>query len=196
MNLDQDLNVFYLGGSGGFYFLHQILLLNQHWCQFPGALDPGQFAEDFEKIFQRQWAITNTCDWKQGESWPENAGTESASVPGRHKIYLTCNEIHKWLVLPGHRVLLYTDLQSQIRLSRAKRTQFAHTRMRRLLTDRAQFQGHTVMLDVARAAESADTVIYLQDFVRDSALLGPRNQQFAQQWLALHPEQLLRKINL
>jgi len=32
---DSDLNVFYSGGSGGFYFLHCLLMNKQHFCRFP-----------------------------------------------------------------------------------------------------------------------------------------------------------------
>lgn len=35
---DSDLNVFYGGGSGGFYFLHCLLMKQQHYCQFPTNL--------------------------------------------------------------------------------------------------------------------------------------------------------------
>lgn len=35
---DSDLNVFYAGGSGGFYFLHCLLMRKQHFCQFPTNL--------------------------------------------------------------------------------------------------------------------------------------------------------------
>lgn len=200
INLSTDLNILYFGGSGGFYFFHYVMLAGQHWCCFPGQTTED-FDTEFKQVFERQWAISNLKDWKRTETWPDNTRTVISGGTRPHKIYLTCNNIEQWLALPGQRILLYTDIQSQIRLSRAKKTQYASTRIKKLLEDSVEFCGHQVLKDIPQAAPSAAAAVYLQHLIlRPEHTLGiqltRRQQQFTQHWLSLHPDQLLRKIHL
>jgi len=147
INLNTDLNILYFGGSGGFYFFHYVMLAGQHWCCFQNS-HSDDFDTEFSRVVDQQWAMPDIKHWKHTEIWPNNAQTQIKSGPRPHKIYLTCNNIEQWLALPGPRVLLYTDIQSQIRLSRAKKTQYASTRIKRLLEDSTMYNGHCVLGEI------------------------------------------------
>lgn len=60
---ESDLNVFYAGGSGGFYFLHCLLMQKQHFCQFPTNLT-------YEHHPDLRLAETNYNNIKD-PSWPD-----------------------------------------------------------------------------------------------------------------------------
>jgi hypothetical protein len=64
-------NTFYLGyrgGSGGFIFLHFLLLSDKYRTCFNGNYN-------FKDIVKKQWNISNLSNWKSTEVWPDNNST-------------------------------------------------------------------------------------------------------------------------
>lgn len=254
---DSDLNIFYSGGSGGFYLLHCLLLKKQHFCWFPYHCEHGHHAQlrlaqtdynnikgpswptyknyvlqgcqsnaelkaaeiqwahnaevipnwadqQFELVHKHQWNI-NTAQWKSSEVWPVNANTlTSASVDRPYRIFFVCNDTAQWLTLPGKKIVLYTDVKTQIRLSMYKKAwRFANAEntvstAKTIIRCAKDYKGCLVSENTFRALEQADHAILLQDFVGDmlSKSSSSRQHQFTQQWLDSHPIGLLRKCRL
>ena len=113
--MTQDINLFYYGGSGGFFCLHLLLLTGQYQCVFNGAV------QDFEKIFQKQWSIKDTSKWKLNEIWPDNTATATATSNIARKIYHHCSMEADWQQYSGIKIALYTDIETQWFLARSKR---------------------------------------------------------------------------
>lgn len=68
IDINQDLGIFYCGGSGGFVFLHWILLFDRHYCSLPA--DPSVSKKYREKYHHQQLLDeSNYLDIKDG-SWP------------------------------------------------------------------------------------------------------------------------------
>lgn len=109
--MSYDVNLFYSGGSGGFFCLHLLLLTGRFQCVFEGD------EQDFEKIFQSQWAINSEL-WKSTETKPDNPKTLLADFP--NKIYRVCSNIDEWKKYPGKKILLYTDIDTQWFLAKTK----------------------------------------------------------------------------
>jgi hypothetical protein len=69
--LNQDLNIFYFGGSGGFYFLHYLLLYNKHYVCFNTNSSIRQnflkSSPDLNRLRLRDVDYANCRD----PSWPE-----------------------------------------------------------------------------------------------------------------------------
>lgn len=111
--MNQDINLFYFGASGGFFCLHLLLLTDQYSCVF------CKHGQDFETVFRKQWDISNISDWKSHECWPNNKKTQTSTLT--NKIYLTCNEINDFISYPGIPIILYTDIETQWYLAETKR---------------------------------------------------------------------------
>jgi hypothetical protein len=58
-------NIGYRGGSGGFLFLHFLLLSDQYYCDIFDNVN-------FSDVVAQQWNISDHNLWKINESWPNN----------------------------------------------------------------------------------------------------------------------------
>ena len=111
--MSPDINLFYHGASGGFFCLHLLLLTNEYSCIFKGPV------QDFKTIFQHQWNIKNISTWKATETWPDNQKTLSSNI--NNKIFFHCgNSIDVYNQFPGIKVILYTDVETQLYLAKTK----------------------------------------------------------------------------
>lgn len=110
--MKQDITLFYLGGSGGFFCLHLLLLTGKYQCVFQGK------TQKLEDIMNHQWNISDIKNWKSNEIWPDNDVTLSADLD--NKIYFICNNQEKISNYPGKKIALYTDIKTQWVLSRDK----------------------------------------------------------------------------
>lgn len=110
--MEQDINLFYSGGSGGFFCLHLLLLTDQCHCVL------GNNVQTFEQVFQQHWNISDISSWKDSEAWPDNVATQQSKIT--RKVYFTCNNVHQWQRLPGKKIVLYTDIETQCALAKAK----------------------------------------------------------------------------
>lgn len=122
--MSNDLVVSYGGGSGGFLFLHFLLLSDQYYCVFKQEND-----------LVSQWDINNPSSWKSTEIWPDNLDTLSTTTD-QSKIYFFCNPtIEKLSGYHGKKIVVYTSLDNQLRLASFKRanwflnkSEFSHNR--------------------------------------------------------------------
>lgn len=73
----------YRGGSGGFVFLHFLMLSDQYYASFE-----NNFSINF--IVDYQWDIHTPADWKKTEIWPNNVCTFHSDTPLK-KILYHCN---------------------------------------------------------------------------------------------------------
>lgn len=261
---DSDLNVFYPGGSGGYYFLHSLLLMNQHYClfgfnnegvvltatndphpdlritestynnikdpswpdynqyllngncgnaelidaeckwAFNPEVSPTWYDKELDLVRSYQWNI-DPLQWKNTEVPPSNKRTISAAcVSRKYRIFYSCNVISHWIGWPGKKILLFTDLETQIRMSMYKRawlynntTSHPISITKGLLKNAKTYNGHRVSADMYRALQYADQVVYLQDYVKSMLNSEDESQKkFTQFWLGLHPADLLRRCNL
>jgi hypothetical protein len=58
-------NIGYRGGSGGFLFLHFLLLSDQYYTSIFDNID-------FSNVVAQQWNISKNKQWKKTEFWPNN----------------------------------------------------------------------------------------------------------------------------
>lgn len=120
----KDISIYYSGGSGGFIALHSVLLTDHYFCSFEGIkfLTDSNFSINFDYIKNKQWSVNlNTSPdslWKSSEVWPDNNGTLTASS-ARAKVYFYCNLFQE--PVKGESVLIYTDIESQIKLCKLKK---------------------------------------------------------------------------
>ena len=111
---DSDLNVFYAGGSGGFYFLHCLLMRQQHFCQFPTDLtydyhsDLRLAASSYNNIKDPSWpdydhylkhGSESNAELRIAElQWAANPEV----VPGWFdRVYQSVHQ-HNWSINPEH----------------------------------------------------------------------------------------------
>ena len=111
-----DLNIYYIGGSGGFYLMHQLLITEQYWCSF--GLDHIHTSFD---IIRKSTFDQNRVSWKSNEIWPDNQLTLT-STTSVSKIYLFNNMwgFSSWEKYPGKKLALYTDEKSWLRITANK----------------------------------------------------------------------------
>lgn len=275
--LHNDLNIFYSGGSGGFYLLHYLLLFQQHWCAleypptlqhilehgsqtqkdqlrlsltayaacagsdwpsyaeynqlYPNITEPAKselellhatWANNVDHIDQgfdtklklllgQQWNIPSASVWKQNEIWPANLTTLASLAPRPYKIFFTCitpGTSDQFLDFPGKKILIYTDLRSQLLLTRAKNAgwfangkQLTTTQIKKFMRQTFTANDHKIYNRLQSYYDSADQAIYLQDLVADpETVLGvpitEQHRQFTQHWKNCHPQELLQKTGL
>lgn len=258
-DLDQDLNIYYSGGSGGFLFLYLMLLSsctyqlavnnghewfcnwvqqhrNEHWFQnwvdqnidlpigeLPDGLNTEErreyilntvtCEENYLKIYQnfykshihkelvdfmihQQWNSTKT-NWKDNEYWPLNHLTQQLS--GEHnKIYFTCNDAEQWKSLPGFKIIIWTDIRSQIRLCWFKKANWFVNDTKKSLLEHRKLISQLLKSPVDRAVSKLwdqGSCIKLQDIV-NSKHWNNQQLEFLQHWCKQHPEKLLKKIGI
>ena len=71
--LDNDLNIFYIPGSGGFFLLYLILLENKHYVQFKKDTESDVVEEFFNQCPDKSHLYKLTedqYDTFKGQSWP------------------------------------------------------------------------------------------------------------------------------
>lgn len=109
-----DLYLGYVGGCGGFFALHLLLISNQYNCSLE---------QPFDQILKSQWSIKNAAHWKHTEVWPNNIKTlEEFDSP---RLFFECNPVvSSWKNITTSKVLIYTDLFLQLSLSKYKNANF------------------------------------------------------------------------
>lgn len=188
----------YFGGSGGFFLLHLLILSNKFFC---APLN------NFQQVFDKQWNITDPAAWKLLETWPDNHAT-SAAATDLHKLFFHCNGGTPWKTHTGNKILLYTDIDTQLSLARYKHAWCFHPSFlqgrdpeymrNQVLTQTTNLDGHWVWHQIADVWDTADQCIRLQDLVTNCpkvlASLGieytVHHEQFIKHWLRLHTPEL------
>ena len=112
--MKNNIHLGYFGASGGFLVLHLLLLSGEYSSSLNDHLDT---------IIQQQWNIKNHLDWKDREVWPDNNFSDPADH--RPKLFFHMNpDANHWKILSNRKLFLYTDLKSQLALSKYKRAFF------------------------------------------------------------------------
>lgn len=107
----QDTTLVYSGGSGGFLMLHLMMLSGWN----------ARFFKDFtmDELLQQQWNIKEIHAWKKSEIWPVNDKTIQAPNP---RLFFMCEPVYYDIKkYTNNYVVIYTDIQSQLALCRAKK---------------------------------------------------------------------------
>lgn len=79
-----------------------------------------EFYHQMQNVIEQQWHITDPNLWKTKEHWPDNDSTRTHEIAGHNAIYLSCTSI--WQNDDqAHRLLVYTDIDLQLKLCRYKR---------------------------------------------------------------------------
>lgn len=214
-----DLNIFYSGASGGFYLLHCLLMQGMHHSWFPKLTDddnfksiekrqnietaPGSFEKNFQLVHTHQWNL-KLDQWKSTEVWPVNSKTRMTTCVDRpYKIFLTCNRVAEWLTFPGKKIVLFTDVRTQIRFAMYKKAweynkPSTFSRTKNILRTAKKYKEYDVSAAAFNALVHADQSIYLQDFVKEMSSKIATNQQqnFTRHWLSNHPDMLLDRCGL
>lgn len=219
---NQDLNLFYVGGHGGFFLLHLLLLSRKYACVFFNEHHYGSFDSWFlnfkENIYPTQW--NQTDEWKRNEVYPDNETTLISDNYEKSKIFFTCNWIDRWKVLPGKKLVIYTDLETELRLSWYKKAnvffkngyqdkiitipesiQKAKTILRSsiIMDNKKHRKGMPALLD------QCDIRINLHELINntESVLFDNFGIEYNEDqkahidhWLSLHPKKLLEKTKL
>ena len=81
-NINQFYNIGYRGGSGGFVFLHFLMLSECYYTNFVN--------HSVSEVIDHQWNIKNISQWKYTEIWPSNFDTinTASDLP---KVLYFCN---------------------------------------------------------------------------------------------------------
>ncbi len=282
--VNQDLNIYYTGGSGGFVFLHMLMLSKKFVLQY--YMSQSQLLEfrtqlltlpafvawlrtnmqlsdyDYASLQQPDWpsytdhvlgrqapvdltpyVITayaagnrdliysreQECDfltraillhqwsarpsWKSTEIWPNNELT-AAEPSIRPRIFFHCNNRDAWLASPGKKVMLYTDVHTQLRMCSYKSAgMFFDTQGASKFSIHRQHLKTAVHNPLTRCKidtwavdepEHADILVRLQDLINcpEQVLLQfgvdltSEHLQLLQQWRAQHPPWLLAKCGI
>lgn len=132
-----DLRLLYSGGSGGFIVLHFLLLSKKY------QIDIVNSSTTIEKIIDQQWCLRNSKRWKMHEVWPTNAQTKLLSEP---RLFFFCYPLEDINNYPGKNLVVYTDIDSQVKLSQYKNanwffsTSFSASIYKLLLTWREHYR--------------------------------------------------------
>jgi hypothetical protein len=219
---NQDLNLFYIGGHGGFFFLHLLILSGKYACKFYPDSGDAEYVDWFnnfkQTIYSKQWAPSN--EWKQNESFPDNRSTLTSENYSKPRIVYTCNWFGEWSILPGKKVIIYTDLETELRLSWHKKANifYKHTYEDSIITipqsiKKARFHyrnaetidGVKYKRGLRELIEQADIRINLHELIHDPKTVLFNNfgieynedqKAHIEHWLSLHPKKLLEKTKL
>lgn len=282
--VNQDLNIYYTGGSGGFVFLHLLMLSKKFVLQYymseaellsfrKQLLAQADFVAwlhthmklsdyDYASLQQSDWpcytdyvlgrrppvdvtpyVITayasgnqdliysreQECDfltqaivshqwrartrWKSTEIWPNNELTHQAPST-RPRIFFHCNSRDSWLASPGLKVMLYTDVRTQLRMCSYKSAgMFFDTQGASKFSIHRQHLQTAVHdplthceIDTWAAGDTqhADVLVRLQDLIncpeqvlsKFGVEITPGHQQLLQHWVDQHPLHLLNKCGI
>lgn len=188
----KDMSLFYYGGSGGFLLLHLLLMSGKFYA---GGIN-------IDKL-EQQWNITDPRDWKSQETWPKNLETEK-SVTSKTKLYFNCNNPDQWINKDQTRVLIYVDLDMQLKLSQYKNAWCYNNKvLSQEQTDELLEKINTTAIAIGNKRyyyklpeliEKADIKINLLDLVlspknelaKFGLELNSRQTQLIQHWISLH----------
>ena len=191
------ISSFYYGGSGGFLLLHSLLLTDQFYAD-------GYDEKTLNDL--SIWKISNNLNWKNHEIWPNNLKTSEYQT-NKIKLYHHCNDDINWQLHQGTRVLLYTDLETQLALAKYKNA-WIYNPTANLDTNKLEFElrknavdinGEKCFYRLADTIKNADIVIYLQDFITtpDHELskldlkLNKKIQELIDHWISLHSDNII-----
>lgn len=112
-----DLQLGYVGGSGGFLALHLLLLTNNYNCYIN--------EQSIDQIIDHQWTVPDSTLWKSKELWPDNEKTKINF--SNNRLFFHCYPVlDHWKSIVDRKVFVYTDLKLQLALSKYKNAWVFH----------------------------------------------------------------------
>lgn len=197
-----DISVMYYGGSGGFFLLHLLMLSKRFFCSL---------SEDFESVFRKQWVAEDLTNWKSRETWPNNTATVNTKT-NLSKLFLYCNGDPGWAQQPGLKILLYTDIETQLAMAKYKKAWCFHPDVvqnrsssqiyNAVIKDSVRINKKLCWREVAEKWMVADRAVYLQDIVNNCDVFlnslnleyTPQHAQFVDHWMDLHPMEIKKLL--
>jgi hypothetical protein len=112
-----------------------------------------------------------------------------------------------WPEYPGKKILIYTDIKSQLRLTRSKNAGWFFnenhptTTIKKFMRQAFAVNDLKIYNRLQSHFNTADHAVYLQDLVANpESVLGipgtDQHQQFTRHWKNCHPRELLLKTGL
>jgi len=202
---DSETTLIYQGGSGGF-FLFYLMLLSNHYASYKNL--------DIQKQFPSELKL-NRKEWKQYEIVPDHL--EDTIKP---KLNIICNPLfdrHSFFknydtIKNTKKILLYTDLDSQLRLAFEKnaywftdagRTSFNApinnlSYIKQIKKDFAIYDGKKVdpKLPIILQLLKPDVIINLSEILVNREQFNTKQQEFIDYWVSLQSHKALRKLKL
>jgi hypothetical protein len=108
-----DINLFQYGGCGAAYLFHQLLLTDDFDMCF-------KFGKSAEYSRDKNFRKDRIKSWKAEEVPPDNPATLLLETDKR-RIFSVVNSLDLWHKYPGRKIVLYTDLRTQIRMTHWKK---------------------------------------------------------------------------
>jgi len=209
----QDTTILYQGGSGGFLFYYYMLLSGEYTT----GLDMDRIEEYIEIQYNTNLA-NNKKNWKiNTEHWPNNTGCKN-TPSNKPKLFLFCNpfSLEKlkdviYTVSDTKILLLYTDLNTQIRMAYDKHAHWFNTCLTELNKTPLNYTTKQQIRDILKSGipfngKICDPYLFkIQKIfpnieavnLRDLIQNYPKNvkqQWLIDKWLSLHTNKELRHL--
>ena len=113
-----NTNIYYYGGTCGYFCLHLLLLSGKYDCYFKSGFN---FSEVFEfQWLHKKWNNDNVKSWKMLEYTIDNFQTKDSDI--NHKIFLWGNKpARNGFPEPDISIVIYTDIWTHFRMSYEKK---------------------------------------------------------------------------
>ena len=198
--MKKDLSLLYLGGTGGFFLLHLLLLSDEKfYCN-------GY--ENIDSIIKKQWS-KNFNNWKSRETWPSNYQTY-LTVTRNRKLFFHCHEYVNWEKSQDQKIFLYTNLETQLALSKLKKS-FIYIKNNEHIIDKleekvystsVQFENETYHYLVPELISKSDCAIKLQLLLKNPEYelqkigirINHKQKSFIDFWVDLHPTYIIKLL--
>ena len=211
--MSEHLNIFQYGGCGALYFMHQLLITKKYNCVHKMY---GKIENTNDSIRNYAFTKPNHNRWKDTELFPDNNLTLKFKKI-ENKIFYTVNDFENWFNYPGKKVLVYTDLYSQIRLNWYKKTKFFYYLENKyevfypiakkiLLNNKINNNNSELHFEINEAIKFADIKVKFQNLLTTKNLevelnkfncdISQENIDFMNYYVKLHPPKLLKKIGI
>jgi hypothetical protein len=210
----QDTTILYQGGSGGFLLFYYMLLSGEYIT----GLDMDRIEEYIEIQYHTNLA-SNKKNWKiNTEHWPNNTGCKN-TPSNKPKLFLFCNPLVPeqlegvlYTVNDTKILLLYTDLNTQIRMAYNKHAHWFNTwfielskrplnyyttkqKIRNILKSGRPFNGEICdpyLFKIRKIFPNIEAV-NLRDLIQNYPK-NPKQQWLIDKWLSLHTNKELRHL--
>lgn len=187
--------------------------------------DEHDIALSLPFLIEKQWA-SKTLGWYHGLYAIDNLETRDSNDIAMHSKLFVSGGLHDpidcyqplrvndtWFDFPGIKVVIYTDIQSYIRLVEYKQSNEFYSSpelpavqpkrqiIKKILTRKTIGKYHR---DIAACLEHAEVSLALQDLINDfkgsfeklGLVATPAQIDLIQRWKSLHPRRLLDKIGI
>lgn len=210
--MTKDITILYQGGSGGFALFYYLLLSGKYQTGLPDVDVNTLIQQQFPNVLKH-----NQSSWKSYEHWPNNLDCKQSSTGPR--LFLICNPLfnpsvynqNMFVANDTFKILLYTDIHLQLRMSWDKQAYWFTNESRRVfnapLSTRAYLRwildssDEHLRLDAVKQTFKPDITVRLEDFINTLHLPNfpeptTAQQEFLTYWISLQSkraQQLLKR---